>query len=120
MQTHDLYFLQSQIQDYTELVLQGQQAAADILVHGWVSHGVHMDPDTGKVTKESAQKDTWSEEAVTARLAKNDSDNHQRTDDDPTKEEMHKIHEEQLKKAQKKMDEELAKAKAEVAAAKTN
>ena len=120
MQTHDLYFLQSQIHDYSELVLQGQQVAADILLRGWISHGTQMDPETGKVMQESTKQDPWSEEAVTALLAKNDSANKQRTDDDPTKEEMQKIHEEQLKKVKKQMDEDLAKAHAEVAAAKPN
>lgn len=120
MQKHDLSFLQSRLQDYTMLVLQGQQAAADILVHGWISHAVEMDSETGEVKQGSENQDIWSEEAVTALWVKNDEANNQRTDDDPTKEEMRKIHEEQLKKVQQRMQEELAKAKAEVAAAKNN
>jgi hypothetical protein len=110
-----VYFLQSNLHNYTTLVLGGQQASADLLLKAWIPDGVEIDPGTGKVKPESIKQDSWSEEVVTAMLAKNDTQNNQKTDDDPTREEMLKIHEEQLKKVQERL-----KKDAEDAAAKKN
>ena len=73
------------------------------------SHAVELDPKTNKVNVESIKPFSWSEEEVAAELAKRDKDKEQKTAYDPTKEQMMKIHEEQLKKVEEHLKAAAAK-----------
>ena len=73
------------------------------MLESMTSHDVELDPETNKVNVESIKPILWSEEAVAAYLAKRDKDKQQKTDDDPTKEQMVKIYEEQLREIHKNM-----------------
>ena len=85
------------------------------------SHAVELDPKTDEVNVESIKPFPWSEGAVAAELAKHDKEKKQKTADDPTKEQMVKIHEEQLTKIHENLEkikkEEKVEEKAHAAAA---
>ena len=114
------YFLQSQVESYTALLVEGDVNGAATVLQSMTSHTIEIDPETKKVKPESIKPDPWSEEAVTAFLSTHDSDKNQNTAEDPTREERLKIHEEQLNRIQEMMKKDLEDAKADAAAAKPN
>ena len=115
-----VYFLQSQLEIYSALLAQGNESAAATVLTSITSHAIELDPKTNEVKPESIRPQPWTEEAVTAELAKRDKDKLQKTADDPTKEQREKYHEEQLRKIGERL-KELEKAHAaDAGAAKPN
>ena len=113
------YFLQSQVEVYTSLLAEGDEKGAATVLKSMTSHAVELDPKTNEVKLEKVKPYSWTDEAVAAELAKHDQDKGRKTDDDPTKEQREKIHEEQLRKIEEHLKEEKARAAA-AAAAKPN
>ena len=104
-----VYFLQRYIEIYAALIAKGAANEGATILESMTSQVVELDPKTNKVNVESIKPFSWSEEEVAADLAKRDRDKGRKTADDPSKEQMMKIHEEQLKKVEEHLKAAAAK-----------